>query len=179
MPQRFQCSLARALPPRAARAAERDVHAQPAMHARAIQAHEGAKCDRRPRRILSRAVEARLRAAARTGHAVRRRGRNYDAQGRWPASTCLVQRSSTTGLQHSWRVLQTRSLALRFMALKISSRIACGTSLSGSGLPRPSEIIAATEAIAGSRRQAEGRAPSGGRTRARFGERLFLEGSLG
>jgi hypothetical protein len=37
---------------------------------------------------------------------------------------------------------------LRFKALKISSRIACGTSLSGSGLPCPSEIIAATVAIA-------------------------------
>jgi hypothetical protein len=79
---------------------------------------------------------------------VRSRDRNWHAQGRRPARTRPVLCASTAGLPHRWRALQTRSLALRFMALKISSRTACGTSLSGSGFPRPSAIIAATVAIA-------------------------------
>lgn len=136
------------------------MHAEAAVNAGAVEAHLRAERHRRPRRILGRAVEASLRAEeAAAGHSSTSRwcarakaaasGREgwRPGSGGWPGARLRAgkgaEESCVPSRQRRVQQARTRLAGFFLSSLKISSRMACGTSASGSGLPLPLAISSA------------------------------------
>ena len=136
------------------------MHAEAAVNAGAVEAHLRAERHRRPRRILGRAVEASLRAEeAAAGHSSTSRwcarakaaasGREgwRPGSGGWPGARLRAgkgaEESCVPSRQRRVQQARTRLAGFFLSSLKISSRMACGTSASGSGLPFPLAISSA------------------------------------